>query len=85
MEDKNIDAEIANQKIDIYVAVREILAAGRPVTMYGISRYTSMDPSYIWKNFGLRGDLMKIIEDAQEEHKVRQRRRRGPVPPIKGE
>lgn len=44
-----------------------------------------MDPSYIWKNFAMKGDLMKIIEDAQKEYKVQQRGRRSPVPPLEGE
>ena len=80
MEDKNIDDIIVNQKIDIYLAVKEIITKGRPVTMYGISRLTSMSPSYIWTNFGLTGDLIRIIDNAEEENKIRQAVNRDRVP-----
>ncbi len=80
MEDKNTDDIIVNQKIDIYLAVKEIITKGRPVTMYGISRLTSMSPSYIWTNFGLTGDLIRIIDNAEEENKIRQAVNRDRVP-----
>ena len=80
MEDKNTNDAIANQKIDIYLAVKEIITKGRPVTMYGISRLTSMSPSYIWTNFGLTGDLIRIIDNAEEENKIRQAVNRDRVP-----
>ena len=83
MEDRNFDQEIANQKIDIYLAVKEIVIKGRPVTMYGISRITSMSPSYIWTNFGLTGELIRIIDNAEEENKIRQAINREGVPVVK--
>ena len=83
MEDRNFDQEIANQKIDIYLAVKEIVTKGRPVTMYGISRITSMSPSYIWTNFGLTGDLIRIIDNAEEENKIRQAINRDTMSSIK--
>lgn len=83
MEDRNFDEHIANQKIDIYLAVKEIVTKGRPVTMYGISRITSMSPSYIWKNFGLTGDLIRIIDNAEEENQIRQAINREGVPAVK--
>jgi len=83
MEDKNTDDIIVNQKIDIYLAVKEIITKGRPVTMYGISRLTSMSPSYIWTNFGLTGDLIRIIDNAEEENKIRQAVNRDRVPKVK--
>jgi hypothetical protein len=79
MEDKITEDTLANQEIDIYTAVRDIMLSGRPVTMYGISRLTSLPPSYIWVNFGLKGQLMKIIDDAHKECKVRQRSGRASV------
>jgi hypothetical protein len=72
MEEKDIDEVIVNQKIDIYLAVKDIVGRGRPVTMYGISRITELSPSYIWTKFGLTGDLMRIINNAEEENKIRQ-------------
>lgn len=83
MAGKNFDDTLANQKIDIYLAVKEIVTKGRPVTMYGISRITSMSPSYIWKNFGLTGDLIRIIDNAEEENKIRQAVNREGVPAVK--
>lgn len=84
MEDRNTDELIANQKIDIYLAVKEIVTKGRPVTMYGISRITSMSPSYIWTNFGLTGDLIRIIDNAEEENKIRQAVNRERMSAVKG-
>lgn len=83
MADRNTDELIANQKIDIYLAVKEIVQRGRPVTMYGISRITSMSASYIWTNFGLTGDLLRIIDNAEEENKIRQAINREGVPAVK--
>lgn len=83
MEDRNTDDTIVNQKIDIYLAVKDIVTKGRPVTMYGISRLTSMSPSYIWTNFGLTGDLIRIIDNAEEENKIRQAVNRDRVPKVK--
>ena len=73
MEGKSIDDIIANQKIDIYLAVKDIVKNKKTVTMFGISRITKLSPSYIWTEFGLTGDLMRIINNAEEENKIRQR------------
>lgn len=83
MGGKSIDDIIANQKIDIYLAVKEIVRRERTVTMYGISRITELSPSYIWTRFGLTGDLMRIINNAEEEYKIQQRSDRKGVPGVK--
>ena len=83
MAGRSIDEIIANQKIDIYLAVKDIIKKGRTVTMYGISRITELSPSYIWTKFGLTGDLMRIINNAEEEYKIQQRSDRKGVPGVK--
>lgn len=83
MGGKSINDIIANQKIDIYLAIKEIIRKKRTITMYGISRITELSPSYIWTKFGLTGELMRIINNAEEEYKIRQRSSREGVPGVK--
>jgi hypothetical protein len=78
-----IDDIIANQKIDIYLAVKDIVKKKKTVTMFGISRITKLSPSYIWTKFGLTGDLMRIINNAEEENKIRQRSNRRGMSTVK--
>ena len=47
MGERIIDDIIANQKIDIYLAVKDIVKKKKTVTMFGISRITKLSPSYI--------------------------------------
>lgn len=72
MEEKISENEEANQKIEIYLAVKKIISLGKPVTMKGISNLTDMSTSYMWKQFALRGDLMKIIEEVERQEEIRQ-------------
>lgn len=62
--------EEANEKIDIYLAIKSLIQDGNPVTMIGISKHTGMDSSHIWRMYGLSGHLSKMIDDI--EYEVRQ-------------
>jgi hypothetical protein len=70
MENVTTENELANQKIEVYIAIKEIINSGRPVTMYGISMLTGLSTSYIWINFALKGNVMKMIEDAEQEKEI---------------
>jgi hypothetical protein len=72
MEEKISENDLANEKIEIYIAVKEIIAMGRPVTMKGISNLTEMSTSYMWKQYALKGDLMKIIDEVEKQEAIRQ-------------
>jgi hypothetical protein len=71
MENTLTENDIANQKIAVYVAIKKIISDGHPVTIYGISMITNMTTSYIWTTFGLRGDLMSMIDDAEKNESLR--------------
>lgn len=61
------DRSFEDEKIDVYLAIKKLVNDKRPVTMYGISRLTSLTPSYLWRAFGLNGDILKMIDDVEKE------------------